>query len=126
MTEPAFVIHGQGRPANWVVACDHASNRVPAEDMERHIAYDIGAAGVARVLADTLDGPAVLSNFSRLVIDPNRGEDDPTLVMKLYDGTIIPENRRADAAEVERRLAAYYRPYHTAIAAAMSDRPSPI
>ena len=52
-----------------------------------------------------------LSNFSRLVIDPNRGEDDPTLVMKLYDGTIIPANRAVDAAETPRRLDAYHRPY---------------
>jgi predicted N-formylglutamate amidohydrolase len=57
-----------------------------------------------------------MGNFSRLVIDPNRGEDDPTLVMKLYDGTIIPANRQVDEAEVERRLNAYYRPYHGAVA----------
>jgi predicted N-formylglutamate amidohydrolase len=50
------------------------------------------------------------------VIDPNRGEDDPTLVMKLYDGTIIPANRHADAAETERRLDRLYRPYHAAYA----------
>jgi predicted N-formylglutamate amidohydrolase len=50
------------------------------------------------------------------VIDPNRGEDDPTLVMKLYDGTIIPANRHAGAAEVEARLERLYRPYHTAYA----------
>jgi predicted N-formylglutamate amidohydrolase len=50
------------------------------------------------------------------VIDPNRGEDDPTLLMKLYDGTIIPANRMADAAEVERRLNLFYRPYHDAYA----------
>ena len=54
--------------------------------------------------AERLDSPVILSDFSRLVIDPNRGEDDPTLVMKLYDGTIIPANRHIGAAEVERRL----------------------
>jgi predicted N-formylglutamate amidohydrolase len=66
----------------------------PPEDMARHIAWDPGAAGWRR-LAERLDGPCILSDFSRLVIDPNRGEDDPTLVMKLYDGTIIPANRHA-------------------------------
>ncbi|MEL7461701.1 MAG: N-formylglutamate amidohydrolase [Pseudomonadota bacterium] len=137
MTDAAFILHGQDRSGDWVVTCDHAANRVPDEigggtlglsapDMARHIAYDVGAAGVARALADALDAPAVLSNFSRLVIDPNRGEDDPTLVMKLYDGTIIPENRAADAAEVDRRLGAYYRPYHTAISAQMAARATPI
>jgi predicted N-formylglutamate amidohydrolase len=56
----------------------------------------------------------ILGNFSRLVIDPNRGEDDPTLLMKLYDGSVIPGNRDADAAEKARRLDAYHRPYHAA------------
>jgi len=50
------------------------------------------------------------------VIDPNRGEDDPTLLMKLYDGTIIPANRHAGDEERELRLNRCYRPYHTALA----------
>jgi predicted N-formylglutamate amidohydrolase len=72
-----------------------------------------------------LDSPVILSNFSRLVIDPNRGEDDPTLLMKLYDGTIIPANRHAGPEELERRLDQLYRPYHSAyarLAALRSDR----
>jgi len=89
---------------------------LPAADMARHIAYDLGAAGVSRHLARLLEAPAILSRFSRLVIDPNRGEDDPTLVMKLYDGTIIPANRHVDEAEIERRKDSYYRPYHSAYA----------
>lgn len=127
MTHPAYEILGADRPSRWLVTCDHAANTVPdwigggclgidAADMARHIAYDVGAAGVTRGLAGRLDAPAILSNFSRLVIDPNRGEDDPTLVMRLYDGTIIPANRGVDAAEVEHRLARLYRPYHMAYA----------
>jgi predicted N-formylglutamate amidohydrolase len=61
-------------------------------------------------MAEALDAPVILSDFSRLVIDPNRGEDDPTLLMKVYDGSIIPANRHADAAEVERRLRAITAP----------------
>ena len=98
---------------------------LPAEDMNRHIAYDIGAAEVTRLLAQRLNSPAILSNFSRLVIDPNRGEDDPTLLMKLYDGTIIPANARADAAERERRLDLCYRPYHNAYAP-LAQRPKTV
>lgn len=127
MQTEAFEIIGADRESPWLVTCDHASNHVPREigggslglpdtEMGRHIAYDIGAAGVARHLADLLGAPAILSRFSRLVIDPNRGEDDPTLIMRLYDGTIVPGNRHLDAAERERRLAAYYRPYHAAYA----------
>lgn len=113
-------------PSRWLLTCDHASNHVPdwvnggdlglpAADMERHIAYDIGAAGVTRHLAKALDACAIESRFSRLVIDPNRGEDDPTLLMRLYDGTVIPANRDADASEKERRLDRLYRPYHAAL-----------
>ena len=123
----AYEIIGETRPGRWLVTCDHASNAVPASindgdlgisaaDMSRHIAYDVGAAGLALALGAALDSPVILSCFSRLVIDPNRGEQDPTLLMRLYDGTIIPANRHADALEVERRLALLHRPYHAAYA----------
>lgn len=130
---PYYQIIG-GQSPDWVILCDHASNRVPEavgggdlglppEDMARHIAYDVGAAGMTHVLAEALEAPAILSDFSRLVIDPNRGEYDPTLLMRLYDGTIIPANRNADAAERERRLEAYHRPYHKAIARVLAGHP---
>jgi predicted N-formylglutamate amidohydrolase len=95
---------------------------LPAADMARHIAYDVGAAGLTRELSALLDAPAILSNFSRLVIDPNRGEDDPTLLMRLYDGSIIPANRHAGLDELESRMAQLYRPYHDAYAAAAARR----
>ncbi len=121
----AFRIEGKARPGRWLVTCDHASNHVPEwigggslgigpEDMARHIAWDVGAAGLALALGERLDSPVILSDFSRLVIDPNRGEDDPTLVMQLYDGTIIPANRNITPAAVEDRLDRLYRPYHDA------------
>jgi predicted N-formylglutamate amidohydrolase len=127
MTYNAFHVHGADRSSRWLVTCDHATNTVPAAvgggdlglpaaDMARHIAYDVGALGLSQFLGAALDAPVVASNFSRLVIDPNRGEDDPTLLMKLYDGTLIPANRHADAAEVERRLNLCHRPYHEALA----------
>jgi predicted N-formylglutamate amidohydrolase len=136
MTHPAYEIEGADRPGRWLVTCDHATNHVPdwvaggdlglpAADMGRHIAYDIGAAGVTRHLAALLDSPTILSRFSRLVIDPNRGEDDPTLLMRLYDGTIIPANRHAGPQDLAERLDRLYRPYHDAYAdlAAKMQRP---
>lgn len=110
-----------------LIVCDHATNFVPGwvadgdlglsrADMNRHIAYDIGAAAVSLHLSRLLSAPAVLSRFSRLVIDHNRGTDDPTLVMKLYDGSIIPANRNAGPDEVARRRRLAYDPYHAAIA----------
>ncbi|MFZ4806686.1 MAG: N-formylglutamate amidohydrolase [Hyphomicrobiaceae bacterium] len=107
-----------------LVLCDHASNAfppgygtlgLPAEQLARHIAYDIGAAGVTRALSAQLGVPAVLTHYSRLLIDPNRGMDDPTLIMRLSDGAIVPGNRHLDAAEREKRIRLYYTPYHQAI-----------
>ena len=111
-----------------LLVCDHASNVVPPfvaplglpeEDMARHIAWDVGAREVTLGLAERLGAPALLTTWSRLVIDPNRGADDPTLVMKLYDGSIIPGNRGVDEAEIARRRARLHRPYHEAIDAAL-------
>src|SRR6056297_402087 len=133
MSYRPFCIHEPPDPTRWLLVCDHAANTVPdfvnggtlglpPEDMARHIAYDVGAKGVTEALAEHLGGPAILSNFSRLVIDPNRGEDDPTLVMKLYDGTVVPANRHADGPEIERRLNRLYRPYHTALSGLAARR----
>ena len=133
--ERAFEIIGAERAGDLVITCDHASNRVPAAvgdlglsraDMERHIAYDVGAAGVTRHLAALLEAPAILSTFSRLVIDPNRGEDDPTLIMQIYDGTIIPGNRGLDDRQRAWRLESCYRPYHAALARLIASRRRPV
>jgi predicted N-formylglutamate amidohydrolase len=116
--------------AGVLFLCDHASNALPpaygdlglpAGALDRHIGYDIGAAGVTRALAARFEAPAVLTCFSRLLIDPNRGADDPTLVMKLSDGAIIPGNEKADADEVERRTRLYWTPYRQAAARLAQD-----
>jgi predicted N-formylglutamate amidohydrolase len=114
--------------------CDHAGNALPPGYgalglapalFQTHIAYDIGAAEVTRALAEGFGAPAVLGVFSRLLIDLNRGPDDPTLVMKLSDGNIIPGNRSVDAAELARRIARFHAPYHQTIAAQIArlDKP---
>lgn len=110
--------------AGLVVLCDHAGNAfppgygtlgLPAAQLERHIAYDIGAAGIVRAISEALGVPAVMTRYSRLLIDPNRGPDDPTQIMRLSDGAVIPGNRKLDAAEREKRTRLYYDPYHRAI-----------
>jgi predicted N-formylglutamate amidohydrolase len=125
---PVETIAGGGGGAPLLLICDHASNAVPpaygtlglpAAELSRHIAWDIGAAAVTRDLARRLGAPAILAGFSRLLIDPNRGADDPTLVMRLSDGAVIPVNAAADAGEVEARIAAFHAPYHAAITAAL-------
>ena len=118
-----------GDPAAGVlVVCDHADNRLPPEygdlglpatEFQRHIAYDPGAAAVSRGLARRLGVPAVLSTFSRLLIDANRGEDDPTLIMRVSDGAVVPGNAAVDGRERARRIARFHAPYHAAVDAAI-------
>ncbi len=108
-----------------LLLCDHASNALPPaygrlglpeSEFERHIAYDIGARRATEVMAEALGAPALLTTFSRLLIDPNRGGHDPTLVMRLSDGAIVPGNARIDEAEVDHRRRTFFQPYHDAIA----------
>ena len=122
-TETYTVLTGRA-DAGLVVLCDHASNAFPSgygtlgmppDQLKRHIAYDIGAAEVTRALSAALGVPAILTHYSRLLIDPNRGTDDPTLIMRLSDGAVVPGNRTVDAAERERRIGRYHAPYHDAI-----------
>ena len=122
-TETFAVLRGRA-DAGLLLLCDHAGNAFPPEygtlglpesQLKRHIAYDIGAAEVTRRLSEALGAPAVMTRYSRLLIDPNRGEDDPTLIMRLSDGAIVPGNRVMTEAEREKRIRLYYRPYHDAI-----------
>jgi predicted N-formylglutamate amidohydrolase len=117
------VIGGLISGANVIIA-DHASNGIPAEfatlglptaELQRHIAYDIGVEWMTRALAKFLHAPAVLSRFSRLLIDPNRGDDDPTLVMRLSDGAIVPGNARIDDEAIAERVRRFTLPYHAAV-----------
>lgn len=127
-TYPAFTVVEGDPGCGLILLCDHAENRLPREygdlglppgEFRRHIAFDPGAASLTRGLAAALNAPAVLSTFSRLLIDPNRGDDDPTLIMRLSDGAIVPGNAGVDEAERERRIARFHRPYHDAIDAAI-------
>lgn len=111
-----------------VILCDHAENTLPASygtlgldpaQLERHIGYDIGAKALCVQLADALEATLVMSRFSRLLIDPNRGIDDPTLIMRLSDGAVVPGNAYHDAAERAHRIASYYTPYDDAVARAI-------
>jgi predicted N-formylglutamate amidohydrolase len=126
MTENAFEAIQGAAGSRLLLLCDHASNALPEGLLgldpillATHIAHDIGAAAVTRALAASYGAPAFLGAWSRLLIDLNRGADDPTIVMKLSDGSIIPGNAHADAAEVARRIAAFHAPYHAAIAVAL-------
>ena len=107
-----------------VITVDHAGNEVPPEldglglpppELARHIAWDIGAAGVARRLANRLNATAVLARISRLVIDPNRPLGEADSIPNVSDGTPIPGNRNLGAEACAQRADAYFHPYHAAI-----------
>jgi predicted N-formylglutamate amidohydrolase len=119
----AYEHYGHEGADGLIFICDHASNALPEAFgdlglsralLETHIAYDIGAAIVTRALADAYGAPAILARWSRLLVDLNRGADDPTIVMKLSDGSIVPGNRDADVAQ---RIGDFHAPYHAAIEA---------
>ncbi len=122
--EPPFERIAGDAARGLVLVCDHAGNAFPpgygtlgldARECARHIAYDIGAAEVTRAMAAALGAPAVLGRYSRLLIDLNRGVDDPTLIMQLSDGAVVPGNRQIDQAEREKRIRLFYEPYHAAV-----------
>ena len=123
--EEAFEVVPGRADATLLLLADHASNRLPEgyepalglppHEFERHIAYDIGVEGVTRRMAAMLDAPLVMSRFSRLLIDPNRDADDPTLIMRLSDGAIVPANHPMSAEEREYRLLHYWQPYDRAV-----------
>jgi predicted N-formylglutamate amidohydrolase len=122
------LLRPEGLPGLLLV-CDHATNRIPeslgtlglsAAERETHIAWDIGAGALTEALSQKLGAPAVLANFSRLVVDPNRGLDDPTLITALSDGILVPGNRNLTPAAREARIAKFYAPYHAAIGEALA------
>jgi predicted N-formylglutamate amidohydrolase len=112
--------------APLLLICDHAAAFIPRAlgglgldeaQLRRHIALDIGAAEVTRLLAGRLDAPAVLSRFSRLVIDPNRTFEAPSLIPVRSDGIEVPGNRDLLPAAREARIRTFHQPYHEAVAA---------
>ena len=122
--EDAYEVLPGDAGAGLVLVADHASNRVPVDlddlglpesEFRRHIAFDIGVEALTRVLSVRLGVPAVMSRFSRLVIDPNRGDDDPTLIMRLSDGAVVPGNAGIGEDERAARIARFWRPYDAAI-----------
>jgi predicted N-formylglutamate amidohydrolase len=121
---------GKGR---FIIFCDHASNRVPAElenlglpasELDRHIAWDIGAAGVTAELSNIFDSPAILCGTSRLVIDCNRQLDARDLIPEVSDGTRVPGNQNLSDAARRRRIEQWFQPYHAAIESVIAERES--
>ena len=123
--EPAAFESLRGNAADrLILVCDHASNRLPEslgnlgltpDQLDDHIAWDIGAVAVARELQSRFDAAAVFGAYSRLAVDLNRSLSDPSAFPPISDGILIPGNiALTDAARVE-RARALHGPYHAEI-----------
>lgn len=95
---------------------------VPATDMDRHIAWDIGIAGVTRRLSEQLDATAVLQTYSRLVIDCNRNPAWDSAMPEVSEYTPIKGNAGLTEAQKRARVSAIFTPYHDRIAALLDER----
>src|ERR1700730_11333193 len=117
---PVTVYIADGEPPVVLVA-DHAGNIMPralgglgiAEaECERHIAWDIGIAGLGRLLASALDATLIQQNYSRLVIDCNRPPGTPTSIPDISEHTPIPGNVGLNEASQTARVREIFLPYH--------------
>jgi predicted N-formylglutamate amidohydrolase len=131
---PAATVENHDGTAPILLLCDHASPAVPRAladlglspaELARHIAYDIGAAKVARHLARWFHAPLVASGFSRLVIDCNRRPADPAAIPPVSDGIFVPGNQALPAAARQARIAECFQPYHDAIEARIAGAALP-
>ena len=121
---PPFDISGRDAPSPFVIICDHASRRLPraldslglsSGALATHIAWDIGALGVARALASALDAFVAWQRYSRLVIDCNRPLSSADSIVTRSERTDIPGNANLTAADAAARAAEIFRPYHAEI-----------
>ncbi len=124
---PYRVENARGR-GPILLTCDHASHAVPASlgtlgvelrDLKRHIGWDPGASKVTLRLSERFDATAILSGYSRLVIDCNRKPGSEASILTISDGTPIPGNMGITPADVESRVEALFKPYHNAISSAL-------
>jgi len=128
---PAFAVDNAAGASPFLLVCDHAGKRLPralgdlgvaATELERHIAWDIGAAGVTAQLAARLDAFAIAQTYSRLVVDCNRPLDSPTLIPLRSERTEVPGNADLSAAQRRQRIDEVFTPYHARIVAELDAR----
>jgi predicted N-formylglutamate amidohydrolase len=128
--QPVETVCADGR-APFVLTCEHAGRTIPASlgdlgvgqaDMDRHIAWDVGAEGLSRRLSALLDAPLVLQRYSRLVVDCNRPFEAQDCFPEQSDGTPVPGNMRLTEPERRRRFNEIHRPFHRALSALLDQR----
>jgi predicted N-formylglutamate amidohydrolase len=127
---PVRVLRPEGR-SDLLLTADHAGRAIPrrlgmlglpGSELARHIAWDIGIAGVTERLAEALDATAILQAYSRLVIDCNRQPGLDSSIPVLSEMTAVPGNEGLEPAEREARRREIFLPYHERIAALLDGR----
>jgi len=131
MSSPFVTVLNPAGSSNTVLVCEHASNHIPPEyrslglpgaELQRHIAWDIGARDLSVRLGALLDAPVVLSGISRLMIDCNRPPGVPSSIPERSEATEIPGNRGLDHAERTRREASYFWPFQNSVSDLLDRR----
>ncbi|MEM1410769.1 MAG: N-formylglutamate amidohydrolase [Pseudomonadota bacterium] len=121
---PPFEVVNRAGRAPFLLVCDHASPVIPRAlkqlgvadwVLERHVACDIGARAATLALSERFDAPAVLANYSRLVVDLNRKLHDASAFIKVSDGIAIPGNIELTERERQARIKTFFDPYHDAV-----------
>jgi predicted N-formylglutamate amidohydrolase len=128
---PPFMESGREGRSNFVIVVDHASPRIPRRlrdlglppsELQRHIAWDIGALAVAQQVAAALDARLVAQNYSRLVIDCNRDPKVPSSIPTLGESIEIPGNIGLSDEEIAARRTEVFDPYHHHVRALLDER----
>jgi predicted N-formylglutamate amidohydrolase len=125
------VVDNPGGASPILLLGDHAGRVIPDRlknlglsdaDLDRHIAWDIGVAGVGGRLSRRIDATFIHQRFSRLVIDCNRAPGHPGSIAEVSDGTAVPGNTALSDIDRQARAAEIFAPYHAAIAAVLDAR----
>jgi predicted N-formylglutamate amidohydrolase len=128
---PPFEVEHRAGGSRFVITCDHAGRRLPralgslglgSEDLQRHIAWDIGARGVALRLADALDAFVACQRYSRLVIDCNRELGEASSIAVVSERTLIPGNQGISPEQAAARAREIFEPYHDQIRGELDRR----
>ena len=128
------MLQGKPQPAAespYLVICDHAGCAVPRalgslgldqRELERHIGWDIGAAGLARRLGQELGAWVILQTYSRLVIDCNRPLSSSDSIAQRSEDTTVPGNCGVSVEQAQQRAQAIFEPYHARIRRELTER----
>lgn len=127
---PVIVLNGQGQ-SSFVLLCEHAGNILPKaldgigldqSELQRHIAWDIGAANVTHLLSKLMNATAIMQRYSRLVYDCNRPPQSPSAMPTVSENTVIPGNAGLSASDKLARTIGIYQPFHASVAELLNGR----